>query len=91
MLLPTRQNTKTITDLREDALGVLSDVDKLGLVYLFQHADPRAVVLSLKEFTKLCELIEDRADEQDAAQLHDEDRGKGITLKNVAKRYHRNF
>ena len=87
MLLPTSQNTKTITDLREDALGVLSDVDKLGLVYLFQHSDPRAVVLSLKEFTKLCELIEDHADERDAAELSLEDRGKGIGLKNVAKKY----
>ncbi len=87
MLLPTSQNTKTITDLREDALGVLSDVDRLGLVYLFQHADPRAVVLSLKEFTKLCELIEDRVDERDAAELSHEDRGTGIPLKNIAKKY----
>ncbi len=87
MLLPTSQNTKTITDLREDALGVLSDVDKLGLVYLFQHSDPRAVVLSLKEFAKLCELVEDRADERDAAELSHEDRGKGIDLKRIAKKY----
>ena len=87
MLLPTSQNTKTITDLREDALGVLSAVDKLGLVYLFQHSDPRAVVLSLKEFTKFCELIEDRADERDAAELSHQDRGEGIQLKNVVKKY----
>lgn len=87
MLLPTSQNTKTITDLREDALGVLSDVDKLGLVYLFQHSDPRAVVLSLKEFSKLHELIEDRADERDALELSREDRGEGIELKKVAKKY----
>ncbi len=87
MLLPTSQNTKTITDLREDALGVLSDVDRLGLVYLLQHSDPRAVVLSLKEFTKLCELIEDRADERDAAELSHEDRGRGIPLKTIAKKY----
>lgn len=87
MLLPTRQNTKTITDMREDALGVLSDVDKLGLVWLFQHSDPRAVVLSLKEFAKLCELIEDRADEHDAAELSRQDRGIGIALKTIAKKY----
>ncbi|MBI5614454.1 hypothetical protein HY947_06000 [Candidatus Gottesmanbacteria bacterium] len=87
MLLPTSQNTKTITDLRENALGVLSDVDKLGLVYLFQHSDPRAVVLSLKEFTRLYELIEDRVDEHDAEQLSHEDRGEGIELKKIAKKY----
>ena len=87
MLLPTSQNTKTITDMREDALGVLSDVDKLGLVWLFQHSDPRAVVLSLKEFAKLCELIEDRVDEQDAAELSRQDRGIGIALKTIAKKH----
>lgn len=87
MLIPTPQNTKTITDLREDALGVLSDVDKLGLVYLFAHSDPRAVVLSLKEFAKLRELLEDRADERDAAELARQDRGVGIPLKRVAKKY----
>ncbi|MEK7592047.1 MAG: hypothetical protein AAB508_01495 [Patescibacteria group bacterium] len=87
MLLPTRQNTKSITDLREDTLGVLSDVDKLGLVYLFQHTDPRAVVLSLKEFTRLQELIEDRVDEQDAMELSREDRGEGVELKVIAKKY----
>ena len=87
MLLPTGQNTKTITDLREDALGVLSDVDKLGFVYLFQHSDPRAVMLSMKEFTKLCERIEDNVDEQTAAELSRQDRGKGIELKHIAKKY----
>lgn len=87
MLIPTPQNTKTITDLREDALGVLSDVDKLGLVYLFTHSDPRAVMLSLKEFAKLRELLEDRADELDAAQLALEDRGHGVPLKQIAKKY----
>lgn len=87
MLLPTRQNTKTITDLREDALGVLSDVDKLGLVWLFQHSDPRAVVLSMKEFARLRELLEDRADEAEAAELALEDRGVGIPLKKIAKKY----
>lgn len=87
MLIPTPQNTKTVTDLREDALGVLSDVDKLGLVYLFAHSDPRAVVLSLKEFAKLRELLEDRADERDAAELFLEDRGQGIPLKTIANKY----
>mgnify|MGYP001563867872 CR=1 FL=1 len=87
MLLPTRQNTKTITDLREDTLGVLSDVDKLGLVYVFAHSDPRAVVLSLTEFAKLRELLEDRVDELNASELARQDRGPGIPLKKVAKKF----
>lgn len=87
MLLPTRQNTKTITDLREDTLGVLSDVDTLGLVYLFQHSDLRAVVLSMKEFARLRQLVEDREDEREAAELSLEDRGVGVPLKNIAKKY----
>lgn len=89
MLLPTQQNTKNITDLREDPLGVLSDVDTLGFVYLFQHSDPRAVMLSLPEFARLRELAEDRMDEQDAAELSLEDRGLGIPLKNIVKKYHK--
>lgn len=88
MLLPTQQNTKNITDLREDPLGVLSDVDALGFVYLFQHSDPRAVMLSLPEFSRLRELAEDRIDEQDAAELSREDRGAGIPLKKIVKKYH---
>lgn len=87
MLLPTRQNIKNITDLREDPLGVLSDVDTLGFVYLFQHSDPRAVMLSLREFARLRELAEDRMDEQDAAELSQEDRGVGIPLKNIVKKH----
>ncbi|MDP1722509.1 MAG: hypothetical protein Q8L37_04850 [Candidatus Gottesmanbacteria bacterium] len=87
MLLPTRQNTKNITDLREDPLKVLSDVDSLGFVYLFQHSDPRAVMLSLREFARLRELAEDRTDEQDAAELAEEDRGVGIPLRNIVKKY----
>ena len=87
MLVPTSKNTKTITDLREDALGVLSDVDKLGLVYLFQRSDPRAVLLSLKEFDRVLELIEDRIDELDAAELSRQDRGPGVRIAKVAKKY----
>ena len=51
----------------------------------FFNTRPRAVVLSLKEFAKLCELIEDRVDEQDAAELSRQDRGIGIALKTIAK------
>ncbi|EKD67373.1 MAG: hypothetical protein ACD_48C00449G0001, partial [uncultured bacterium] len=35
----------------------------------------------------ICELVEDRVDEQDAAELSLEDRGCGIDIKNVAKKY----
>lgn len=45
-------------------------------------------ITNLKEFAKLCELREDRADERDAAELSLEDRGEGIALKNVAKKKH---
>lgn len=88
MLIPTSQNVRTITDMRENALKLLDDVDKFGVVYLFQHSDPKAVILSLDEFQKLQELLEDRFDEKEANKLSKEKRGKGIPLSQIIKKYH---
>ena len=66
MLIPTKQNIKTITDMREDALKLLDAVKTQGLVYLFHHSDPQAVMLSLDEFQRMQELVEDHLDEIEA-------------------------
>lgn len=87
MLIPTTNNIKTITDMREDALGLLESVKQLGLIYVFQHSNPKAVMLSLEEFTKLCELVENRLDEIEAVKLSKEKRGKGIPLSEIISKY----
>ena len=87
MLIPTNQNIKTITDMREDASNLLKAVEDLGLVYVFQHNNPKAVMLSINEFQRLQELIEERLDELEASKLAKRDRGKGVPLEKVIKKY----
>jgi len=87
MLIPTTANIKTVTDMREDAIGLLETVNKLGLVYVFQHSNPSAIMLSLEEFQRLYDLIEDHMDELEAKRLHKEKRGKGIPLANILSQY----
>jgi len=87
MLIPTHANVKTITDMRENALKTLSFVEKKGLAYLFHRSEPRAVMLSVKEFLKLMELVEDYLDQLETEKLAKEPRGKGILFSEIAKKY----
>lgn len=89
MLLPTSQNVKTITDLREDALGVLRDVQKLGLVYLFQHSNPKAVVISMDEFSRLQEAYEDYLDNKEAVELEKEDKKGAVEIRKLMAKYNK--
>lgn len=87
MLIPTVQNVKTITDMREDALGLLDSVDKAGLAYIFHRSKPRAVVLNITDFVYLQDLLEDLQDTKDVEAFMKEKRGKGIPLSEIAKKY----
>ena len=87
MLIPTDQNVKTITDMREDALVLLSLVQKKGLAYIFHHSKPKAVLLSINDFLTLQNLIEDLEDIRAAEELEKEPRGKLIPLKTIASKY----
>ena len=85
--MPTPQNTKTVTDMRENAIGLLKDVQKLGLVYLFQHSDPKAVVLSLDQFNKIQEMIEDFNDALTAEKILTSPKTKFVPLEKFWKKY----
>lgn len=87
MLIPTTQNVKTITDMREDALGLLDSVNKQGLAYIFHRSKPRAVMLNIEEFMALQKVSEDYEDYLDVLNLKKEKRGKGILLSDIAKKY----
>lgn len=87
MLIPTNKNIKTITDMREDAIRLLSEVKELGLVYLFHHSNPKAVMLSMDEFQRLQELVEDHIEELEAIKLAGEERGEGIPISKVISKY----
>jgi len=87
MLIPTDKNIKTITDMRENAIKLLAEVKNQGLVYIFQHSNPAAVILSMDEFKRIYELLEDHLDELEAEKLSREERGTGIPLATVIKKY----
>lgn len=87
MLIPTKDNVKTITDMREDALGLLKSVQRGSPTYIFHRCKPKAVLLGVEDFVKIQELIEDYLDEEEANKLSREPRGQGITLASVLKKY----
>lgn len=87
MLIPTKDNIKTVTDMRENAIELLEDVKSQGIVYLFQHSNPEAVILSIDEFKRIYELLEDHLDEAEAVKISKEKRGTGIPLAKILAKY----
>ncbi len=87
MLIPTSKNVKTITDMREDALGLLNLVKKNGVTYIFYRSEPKAVMLDIDEFARMQELLEDYFDSQEAIKLEKEPVGKLIPIEDIMKEY----
>lgn len=87
MLIPTKDNVKTITDMRENALGLLESVEKGSPTYIFHRSKPKAVLLGVDDFIKIQELIENYLDEEDVHKLSREPRGQGIVLDKILKKY----
>ena len=85
MLIPTSKNVKTITDMREDALGLLNLVKKNGVTYIFHCSEPKAVMLDIDEFVRIQELLEDYFDEMEAQKLAKEPVGKLIPEEDIIK------
>lgn len=86
-LIPNSTNTKTITDLRENTLGVLDLLKKDKLVYVNYKSKPKAVMLDVDQFIQLMEELEDLRDQVDAKLLARETRGKGVPLDEVKRKY----
>ncbi|MEK9169836.1 MAG: type II toxin-antitoxin system Phd/YefM family antitoxin, partial [Patescibacteria group bacterium] len=79
------KNVKTITDMREDALGLLNLVKKNGVTYIFHRSEPKAVMLDIDEFVRIQELLEDYFDEMEAQKLAKEPVGKLIPEEDIIK------
>ncbi|MDO8573560.1 MAG: type II toxin-antitoxin system prevent-host-death family antitoxin [Candidatus Daviesbacteria bacterium] len=88
MIMPTAQNTKTITDLREKALELLEQTKKAGPTFIFHHSKPRAVMLSIEEYSNMMEMLEDYFDSLKAKDLEENLQKGGITLDTLIKKYH---
>ena len=87
MLIPTTQNVKTITDMREDALGLLDTVNKQGLAYIFHRSKPKAVLLNIDEFIILQKATEDLEDYIVVQNLKKEPIGEKVPFETVLKEY----
>ncbi len=87
MIIPTAQNTRTITDLRERALGLLRQVEKSGPTFIFHRSKPKAVMLSINEYANLLEMLEDYLDSLKAKELEENLEKGGLTLKKLASKY----
>lgn len=87
MLIPTSKNVKTITDMREDALGLLDLVKKNGIAYIFHRSEPKAVMMDIEEFSRIQDLLEDYFDEIEARKLEKEPIGKLIPEEDIIKEY----
>jgi len=85
MLIPTTKNVKTITDMREDALGLLNFVQKDGMAYIFHRSQPKAVLLNIEDFVSLQNTLEDFEDYVAVQKLKKEPIGKLIPLEQVIK------
>ena len=58
MFIPTAKNTSTVTDMRVDAIGLLKDVEKQGMKYIFQKSKPVVALVSMELFAKFVEAQE---------------------------------
>lgn len=77
MLIPTSQNTKTISDLRKNPLGLLTTLEKSGgPQYIFYRANPRAVMINISDYIDLIKNQEDYFDSLMAKKYEKEDKKK---------------
>lgn len=87
MIIPTDKNTKTITDLREKAVELLEQTKKSGPTFIFHRSKPKAVMLSIEEYSTLMEMLEDYFDSLKAQELEENPEKGGVNLEQLAKKY----
>lgn len=90
MIIPTAKNTKTITDLREKAVELLNQAKKLGPTFILHRNKPKAVMLSIEEYSNMMEMLEDYFDAIKAKELEEEGEKGGIGLDQLIKKYNLN-
>jgi|APSaa5957512622_1039677.scaffolds.fasta_scaffold39577_3 prevent-host-death family protein len=70
MLIPTDDNISTITDMRENTISLLKSVqNKQDPTIIMHRNSPKAILLSIKRYNQLMEMIEDYLDEELALRL----------------------
>lgn len=75
MIIPTSDNTRTISDLREKTIELLKQLSSTyGPLYIFYRSRPSAVMLNIGEYQKLLEIAEDYFDALKAEEYEKEDK-----------------
>lgn len=87
MLIPTKANISTVTDMRVDTLGLLKRVKRDRFKYVFNRSTPEAVLLSMMEYERMLERLEDAEDRLMALNAVKDNKGKGVSLKQAMKEY----
>lgn len=87
MFIPTAKNTSTVTDMRVDAIGLIKDVEKMGMKYIFQKSKPKVVMMNMILFERMVEKYEDWLDQERVYELEKEDHGEGVSLEDAAKEF----
>ena len=87
MLLPTKANISTVTDMRIDTLGLLKRVKRDNFKYVFNRSTPEAILLSMVEYERMLRRLEDAEDKLAALTMAKESRGRGVSLKKAMKEY----
>lgn len=87
MIIPTTKNTKTVTDLRERAVEMLEQTKKIGPTFILHRSKPKAVMLSIEEYSNMMEMLEDYFDALKAKELEEEGEVGGISLDQLIRKY----
>lgn len=87
MLIPTAQNSKTVTDLRERAIELLEHLNKTGPTIIFHRSKPKAVMLSMDEYKSLMDKVEDYIDALSAKDIEENPEKGGKTIAELSKKY----
>ena len=90
MIIPTSRNTKTITDLREKTVELLEQIKNSGPTFIFHHSKPKAVMLSIEEYSNMMSMLEDYFDALKAKEMEEEGAKGGISLDQLIKKYQLN-
>ena len=73
MMIPTSDDIKTVTDLRENTISLLNKIQKKDRPTIIVHRNnPKAVLMSISEYNKLIEMADDYMDELIAMELEKE-------------------
>lgn len=69
-------NTKTISDMRENARKLLKQAKEEGPLYILYRSKPEAILISIEEYKKLADLAEDYLDSLKAQEFEVENKKK---------------